>query len=356
MDKPMNNEIDTDITLEKAVKQIKDKKGTYVEYKRPSITAEQKQAAHEVDLVSYLESKGYELNHRGNSYKIKISKPYSGDMSSLSIFDDRRGWKRWSSGEHGGDAISFLQLNMGMSFQEAVLELNGSGVAAYIPPPPKADNHIHETKDLVLPKKCDGKYSRAFAYLNKTRFIDSQVISKMISDKKIFQDDHNNVVFVGYNEEKKAAFACVRGTNTKVQYRGDCDGSDKRYAFSMEGKGSSGKLYVFEAPIDLLSHATMANKITGKEDAWTAHSRISLAGTSDVALEHYLSSHPEVKEIHFVLDNDKAGREAVAKYKPKYEEKGYKVVDHILKNKDMNDELKAYINAATVKKNAALKI
>ena len=356
MDKPINNEIDTDITLEKAVKQIKDKKGTYVEYKRPSITAEQKQAAHEVDLVSYLESKGYELNHRGNSYKIKISKPYSGDMSSLSIFDDRRGWKRWSSGEHGGDAISFLQLNMGMSFQEAVLELNGSGVAAYIPPPPKADNHIHETKDLVLPKKCEGKYSRAFAYLNKTRFIDSQVISKMISDKKIFQDDHNNVVFVGYNEEKKAAFACVRGTNTKVQYRGDCDGSDKRYAFSMEGKGSSGKLYVFEAPIDLLSHATMANKITGKEDAWTAHSRISLAGTSDVALEHYLSSHPEVKEIHFVLDNDKAGREAVAKYKPKYEGKGYKVVDHILKNKDMNDELKAYINAASVKKNAAMKI
>ena len=314
------------------------------------ITDEQKQAAHDVDLVSYLESKGYEFNHRGTSYKLKIAKPFSGDMSSVSIFDDRKGWKRWSNGEHGGDAISFLQKNMGMSFQEAILELTGSG-AAYDAPQPKADNQIHETKDLVLPKKCEGKYSRAFAYLNKTRFIDPQIISKMIADKKIFQDDHNNVVFVGYNEDKKAAFACVRGTNTIVQYRGDCDGSDKRYAFSMEGKGSSGKLYVFEAPIDLLSHATMANKITGKEDAWTAHSRISLAGTSDVALEHYLSSHPEVKEIHFVLDNDKAGREAVAKHKPKYEEKGYKVVDHVLKNKDMNDELKAYINAATVKKN-----
>lgn len=150
-----------------------------------------------------------------------------------------------------------------MSFQEAILELTGSG-AAYVAPQPKADNHIHETKALVLPKKCEGKYSRAFAYLNKTRFIDPQIIYKMIAEKKIFQDDHNNVVFVGYNEDKKAAFACVRGTNTKVQYRGDCDGSDKRYAFSMEGKGSSGKLYVFEAPIDLLSHATMSNKITGK--------------------------------------------------------------------------------------------
>ena len=35
----------------------------------------------------------------------------------------------------------------------------------------------------------------------------------------------------------------------------------------------------------------------------------------------------------------------------KYAELGYKTVDHVLKNKDMNDELKAYINAATVKKN-----
>lgn len=319
------------------------------------ITDEQKQAAHEVDLVSYLESKGYEFNHRGTSYKLKIAKPFPGDMSSVSIFNDRKGWKRWSNGEHGGDAISFLQKNLNMSFQEAVLELTGSGVA-YVAPQPKADNNIHETKDLVLPKKCEGKFSRAFAYLNKTRFIDPQIIYKMMTEKKIYQDDHNNVVFVGYNEDKKAAFACVRGTNTKVQYRGDCDGSDKRYAFSMEGKGSSGKLYVFEAPIDLLSHATMANKITGKEDAWTAHSRLSLAGTSDVALEHYLSLHPEIKEIHFVLDNDHWGRKFAEQYCKKYAEFGYKTVDHVLKKKDMNDELKAYISAATVKKNTAMKI
>ena len=111
----------------------------------------------------------------------------------------------------------------------------------------------------------------------------------------------------------------------------------------MDGTNSNGKLYVFEAPIDLLSHATMANHITKNPDAWKAHSRISLAGTSDVALEHYLKSHPEVKEIHFVLDNDKAGRVAVAKYVPKYESLGYKVVNHELKTKDMNKELEAYL-------------
>lgn len=55
------------------------------------ITDEQKQAAHDVDLVSYLESKGYEFNHRGSSYKLRIKNPYPGDMSSVSIFDDRKG-------------------------------------------------------------------------------------------------------------------------------------------------------------------------------------------------------------------------------------------------------------------------
>ena len=317
------------------------------------ITDEQKQAANSTDLVSYLESKGFQFKKVGTSYKPVVRSPYSGDMSSLSIFENRKGWKRWSTGEHGGDAISFLQVNMGMSFQEAVQELT-SGQTFVLPPVSSVptQERIPEEKVLELPKKCEGKYSRAFAYLTKTRCIDSNIVAAMISEKRIYQDERNNVVFVGYNEDNKAAFACVRGTNTNIQYRGDCDGSDKRYAFSMDGKGSSGKLYVFEAPIDLLSHATMANIITKKPDAWQAHSRLSLAGTSDVALEHYLKSHSEVKELHFVLDSDSAGQEAAEKYCEKYAALGYKTVNHVLKHKDMNAELKALVNGESpVKKN-----
>lgn len=320
------------------------------------VTKEQKEAANQVDLVDYLTSKGYQLEKKGSSYKIKVRQKFSGDLSSLSIFENRRGWKRWSSGEHGGDAISFLQTVMGMNFQDAVLELTGGAFTYTAAPKKKAEaTPIPENKELVLPKRCEGKFSRAFAYLNKSRYIDSNIISQMMADKKIYQDERNNVVFVGYNEKNEAAFACVRGTNTQVQYRGDCEGSDKKYAFSINGTNSHGKLYVFEAPIDLLSHATMANKITNDPNAWTAHSRISLAGTSDVALEHYLKSHPEVKEIHFVLDNDKAGREAAAKYVSKYEQLGFKVVDHVLKTKDMNQELEAYINKPPPVKRMAIK-
>ena len=67
----------------------------------------------------------------------------------------------------------------------------------------------------------------------------------------LYEDTHRNVVFVGYDEKGKASYGAVRGTGYQ-QYRGDCSGSDKSIGFSY--KGTSSKLYVFEAPIDLMSH------------------------------------------------------------------------------------------------------
>lgn len=163
-----------------------------------------------------------------------------------------------------------------------------------------------------------------------------------IAEKKIYQDERNNVVFVGFDEQQQAKFACVRGTNTNVSYRGDCIGSDKRYAFSMEGTNKT-KLFVFEAPIDLLSHATLTNQIVNHPKAWTVHSRVCLAGTSDVALEQFLKTHPEIKELHFYLDNDPAGRSEAEKHCQKYASMGYQVHNHCPKYKDLNEDLIAHV-------------
>lgn len=310
------------------------------------VTKEQKALANQVDLVDYLSSKGYTMVKRGSSYKIKVPKSEvrSGDMSSLSVFENRRGWKRWSNDTSGGDAISFLQMNMGMSFQEAVLELTG-GQAAHAPQPiphvtPKQEPV--EDKPFTLPKPCEGKCSRLFAYLTKTRMIDPTIVTALLKEKKLYQDERNNVVFVGYDEQHQARFGCMRGTNTDHTFRGDCDGSDKRYSFSVDGSNKT-KLYIFEAPIDLLSHATLANRIIGNERAWTVHNRLSLAGVSDVALEQYLKTHPDVNELHFYLDNDHAGRTAAAELCEKYAAKGFKTFDHCPNYKDLNEELIAHV-------------
>lgn len=309
------------------------------------VTNEQRKIASETDLVDYLISKGFEIEQYGTSYKIKVRQKHAGDMSSVSIFSNRKGWKRWSTGESGGDAISFLQQNMEMSFQEAVLELTSQDSYLYIqdtakPANPKISKPKYK-KAFELPQKS-GDTSLLFNYLNEIRKIDSCIINQLVKDNKIYQDIHNNVVFVGYNEQNKPAFACVRGTSTNKPFRGDCEGSDKKYAFSIDGTNKT-KLFIFEAPIDLLSHATMTNKLVQRAKAWTVHCRLCLSGTSDVALDHYLKSHPDIKELHFCLDNDLSGRTASEKHCKKYSELGYIVFNHCPKNKDVNEDLLASV-------------
>jgi len=282
--------------------------------------------AKNINIHDYLSSKGYIIENKGNSYKLKISNPYPGDLSSLSIFSNKKSWKRWSNGHNGGDTISFLQSEMNMSFQEAVEELtyrnlNKLPIKSNIT---TAYPVLEHEKQLKLPEKCDSKYSRVFAYLNKTRKIDSCIINTMIHEKKIYQDKKGNVVFVGFNEKNEPSFASVRGTTEKV-YRGDCEGSDKRYSFNTLGTNKS-KLFVFEAPIDALSHATLTNKFIGNDNAWKVHSRIALSGVTDIALEHYLENNPEIKTLYFCLDNDSPGRNTSEELVKKYSEKGYECI------------------------------
>ena len=113
-----------------------------------------------------------------------------------------------------------------------------------------------EAGKLVLPPKAEGKYDRVFAYLAETRGISPAVISDFMKSKQIYQDTKGNCVFVGYDEKGTAKFGAVRTTLTERKYRGDCKNSDKRYAFSQIGTDST-RLYIFEAPIDLLSHCTI---------------------------------------------------------------------------------------------------
>lgn len=216
------------------------------------VTKEQVEQAKSVDLVDYLMSRGYEINKTGNGYKIKVKDKFPGDLSSLSVFENRRGWKRWSNGTHGGDAISFLQNVMELSFQEAVLELSGSQAICMSAKAVYTSNTpFFQEKYLLLPESAN-ENSKVYNYLNKERMIDDNIIRQMIADKKIYQDIRYNAVFVGLDEKQEPKFACIRSTNSSISYKGDCNGSDKRYPFSIEGLNRS-KLYVFEAPIDLMS-------------------------------------------------------------------------------------------------------
>ena len=161
--------------------------------------------------------------------------------------------------------------------------------------------------------------------------------SDFMKSKQLYQDTRGNCVFVGFDEQGTAKFGCVRGTLTERKYRGDCKNSDKRYAFCQIGTDRT-RLYIFEAPIDLMSHCTMTDQAYSKGE-YKGQTRLALCGSSDVALEAFLERHSEVRVLHFRLDNDEAGRAAVERYTAKYQARGYQVHSVFSKGKDVNEDL-----------------
>lgn len=52
---------------------------------------------------------------------------------------------------------------------------------------------------MILPK-ANSDAHRAFAYLVKTRHIDSQIVSQLMREHKIYENDKHSCVFVGYDK------------------------------------------------------------------------------------------------------------------------------------------------------------
>ena len=129
-------------------------------------------------------------------------------------------------------------------------------------------------------------------------------IDQMLAEGKIYEDAvKHNVIFIGYDPKGTVRYAGIRGT--KEKYRGDAPGSEKAYGFSHTGTDDT--LFVFEAPIDLLSF------LSATGDGWETHHYISLGGVSEKALIQYLADHKKIRKIFLCLDNDTAGNAACEK-------------------------------------------
>ena len=155
--------------------------------------------------------------------------------------------------------------------------------------------------------------------------------------------EYHNAVFVGYDQERKARYAALRGT--WGSFKGEVPGSDKRYSFSIPAEGRSEELHLFESAIDLLSYCTLC-QMFGRD--WQKEQLLSLGGvvqkrtekTLPAALEHFLSGHPETKKVFLHLDNDEAGRRAVLDITEKLQGP-YEVLDAAPRGgKDVNDLLR----------------
>jgi len=249
----------------------------------------------------------------GNGYRLRAD-------NALAV--DKNGW--YCHKRHIGSktALDYLVEIKGYGLVDAVCTVLGErpqehsnkpkGVTSSINPMPNptpntnlfSDADIKPTKraPFALPlRHKDNK--RVIAYL-QSRGIDRDSVLDCIEQGMLFESKYyHNCVFLGKDEQGKTRFAAMRSTTTK--FMRDADGSDKKYGFILPPNNpGSHEAAIFESPIDCLSHQTLCKQgYIQPFDGW----RISLGGTSILALEHFLEQHPNIKHCIICTDADEAG-------------------------------------------------
>ena len=110
--------------------------------------------------------------------------------------------------------------------------------------------------------------------------------------------------------------------------------SDIKHSFHKNGTDRS--LYVFEAPIDLLSHITLYPA------GWLEHSYVACCGTSVQPVLERLRQNPKLNMVYLCLDNDEAGHKAAQRIaRELLDEWEVEVSAHFPDHKDWNEELLA---------------
>ena len=186
----------------------------------------------------------------------------------------------------------------GCSFQEAVAKLLGGEQGQAFRSASERNAEPQKLFALPLPHH---NMRRVYAYLMKQRHIDRDIITHFARAGTLYEDaKYHSAVFVGTDEHGVARHAQKRSTNSQGKsFKLNVAGSDARYSF--HHLGDDGDLYVFEAPIDLLSYITL------HPENWQQHSYVACCGTSYEPVRWILTRMEAPQMVSLCLDHDNAG-------------------------------------------------
>ena len=286
---------------------------TYIHF-----TKEQREQARRTDLANFLISQGEKVRKSGSEYE------WLDGSQKVTI----RGHLWYHQYEQkGGDAIDFVRRFYNKDYVEAVeMLLNNCGGQIITSPPIEKEHKLFE-----LPPRND-RMSRVFSYLLLTRGIDKDVLFEFVRRKMIYESaNYHNAVFVGYDSSGKPCHAHKRGTVTNNPYKGNVAGSQPEFSFHWHG--TSEKLFLFEAPIDMLSYISMHKK------NWKEHSYAASCSVSDRVLFQCLNDNPNIKNVFLCFDNDEAGQTANKRIADKLNSMNIKSEILIPTHKDWNEDI-----------------
>lgn len=283
-------------------------------------TEEQKNRAASVDLEEFLRMRGEKLTRSGGEKR--MSSDHSVTIRGSEWYDHAT--------EKGGGPISFVWNFCGLSYPEAIsLLLDGEQGEVYPAAKPKEET---PPKPFELPP-VNSDCRRVYAYLLGPRHIDREVISHFVKAGLLYEDEkYHNCVFVGTDENGVPRRAHKRSTNSYGEaFRINVEGSDPHYSFHHIGEDE--QLYVFEAPIDMLSYITL------HPDGWERHSYVACCGTSSIPVMNMLDRLPQVRQVFLCLDNDDAGHAASGRMAALIADRWLDTERLVSENKDWNEDL-----------------
>ena len=284
------------------------------------ITQNEIDNANSMDIVSYLKSHGMSVKRVGSAYE------WESPTGKVSIKGNR-----WYSQYElvGGYPVNFVMKYFGLKFTDAVESLTGKSYSIMAESYKKEEK---ENKQFIVPERHDNM-NRAFFYLRDERGIDATIINAFANAGLLFEDsEYHNAVFVGKDAEGNIRHIHKRATSPDSTFKGNAEASNPEYSFNWRGK--SNRLFVFEAPIDMLSYITL------HQNGWRNNSYVSLCSTAGIAAMKMLNDNHSIDTVYLCLDNDNAGTVGSQKLAEKIHSLGeYDVWRLYPENKDWNEDL-----------------
>ncbi|MBD5444048.1 MAG: DUF3991 domain-containing protein [Lachnospiraceae bacterium] len=268
-------------------------------------TDEQIKQANNADIVDYVQAR-FQCEPSGREIHIK---GYGG----LYVKPETNEFYRHSENVGGKGLLEFCKKILDMPFPEAMRECVGE--AAEIKQfTPKAPVEPQEKKEFSMPEKADNGYKNIYAYFINTRSISPDIvrefankgliyptISKGVSQTTGKEYQKINAVFLHKNEQGEPCGADLQGIDSNPAYRfKSCTARDESDRGFVYDKGSPEKIdtvYLFEAPIDLMSFVELHPEIENAKF-------VALSGLKPTLVEPYINSDLKVVSC---VDNDIAG-------------------------------------------------
>lgn len=267
-----------------------------------------------IPIQDYAASRGFEIVRKGSYYSIK-GKSKNADFSSVMIKPSTNRYCRFATEHRWKSIIDFVQELDNCNVETAINKLRPLVDTDNLEKATLSRQHRpkrERNSEMKLPDRSDTT-KNAYAYLTKTRYINPNIVDNFIWNNNLYQDAHNNCVFVSYDRQGNATFCNKRGTNTFSKNRFMWEHPDNDYDHCFFINNGSDTLIVNEGVIDSMSVMSIMQDC-GRQ--LNSYDYVALGGSGKwEAVSNILKENPNIKHLILACDNDDAGFTAMENIK-----------------------------------------